>query len=118
MKILLAHSYYQQPGGEEKVFASEGRLLEDHGHTVYRLEAHNKDIDSLSFSGRVSTLIWNREMYRRVYQLVKVHGIEVAHFHNTFPMISPSVYYAAIKQELRSCRGFQITGYCARQPPC
>lgn len=97
MKILLAHSYYQQPGGEEKVFASEGRLLEDHGHTVYRLEAHNKDIDSLSFSGRVSTLIWNREMYRRVYQLVKVHGIEVAHFHNTFPMISPSVYYAARK---------------------
>jgi hypothetical protein len=34
MKILLAHNYYRQPGGEDEVFASETRLLRDRGHEV------------------------------------------------------------------------------------
>src|SRR5258708_4815250 len=37
MHLLLVHNYYQQPGGEDDVFARERVLLEAHGHrtTVY-----------------------------------------------------------------------------------
>jgi len=32
MRILLVHNHYQQPGGEDQVFAAEGKLLESFGH--------------------------------------------------------------------------------------
>ena len=31
-KILLAHNYYQQSGGEDIAFAAEGKLLREKGH--------------------------------------------------------------------------------------
>ena len=34
MKILLCHNYYQEPGGEDQVFADEVGLLRSHGHEV------------------------------------------------------------------------------------
>ena len=36
MRILVCHNFYQQPGGEDRVFADETRLLESHGHEVMR----------------------------------------------------------------------------------
>ena len=44
MKVLLCHNYYQQPGGEDQVFADEGRLLESNGHAVVRFVANNGTI--------------------------------------------------------------------------
>jgi len=32
MKVLVAHNFYQQPGGEDQVFHSELALLEQHGY--------------------------------------------------------------------------------------
>jgi len=32
--VLVAHNRYQQPGGEDQVFAAECALLERHGHRV------------------------------------------------------------------------------------
>ena len=34
MRVLLIHERYQQRGGEDEVFETESRLLEDHGHEV------------------------------------------------------------------------------------
>ena len=34
MKILLAHNYYQQPGGEDVSFAAEVAMLTSNGHSV------------------------------------------------------------------------------------
>ena len=41
LSILSVHNYYQQPGGEDRVFASESALLEQNGHTVLHHEDHN-----------------------------------------------------------------------------
>ena len=35
MNILVAHNFYQIPGGEDTVVANETRLLEQTGHTVF-----------------------------------------------------------------------------------
>ena len=53
MNVLLVHNFYQQPGGEDQVFADETRLLRDRGHEVMLLVSE-KDIDALALSGRES----------------------------------------------------------------
>ena len=51
MKILLCHNFYQRPGGEDKVFADEGTLLESRGHHVIRYQRHNDEVKSMSNIG-------------------------------------------------------------------
>lgn len=95
MRILIAHNRYQQPGAEDQVFAAEADLLEDHGHEVFRYELHN---DSIKSTGRLKlarNTMWNSGSAESVQLLVRYNKIEVAHFHNIFPVMSPSVYRAA-----------------------
>ena len=95
MKIVLCHNYYQQPGGEDQVFADEAALLATHGHDVIRHTVHN---DAISEMGRLSVAtkaLWNRASYREIESLLKRERPDVIHFTNTFPLISPAAYYAA-----------------------
>jgi glycosyltransferase involved in cell wall biosynthesis len=46
----------------------------------------------------VEATVWNRSSYRELRALVRKEQPDVAHFHNTFPLISPAGYYA-IKTE-------------------
>ena len=39
--------------------------------------------------------VWNKVAYREVRALIRENNPHVAHFHNTFPLGSPAVYYAA-----------------------
>ena len=45
-----------------------------------------------------SKTIWNRTTYREITALIQQHHPDIVHCHNTFPLISPSVYWAAAKQ--------------------
>jgi glycosyltransferase involved in cell wall biosynthesis len=90
--VLTVHNYYQQPGGEDAVFANEARLLEQHGHTVVRYVEHNARIGAGSLI-TARDAVWNYKSYQSLRLAAKV-GLDIAHFHNTFPLISPSAYYA------------------------
>src|SRR5512143_1642105 len=48
MKILLVHNHYQQPGGEDVVFAQERLLLRSHGHHVVTYQRSNIEIEGYS----------------------------------------------------------------------
>jgi len=97
MKILLVHNHYQRPGGEDAVIASEARLLAEHGQTVIEYRRHNDEFQNYS---KLSSLaagpgaVWSSASYRALRNLIAHEKPEVAHFHNTFPLISPSAYYA------------------------
>ncbi len=107
MKILLCHNFYRLPGGEDHVYRDEGWLLEQHGHEVIRFERDNHSIvDSDRFkAGLMKTVwnqgstagktVWNRESYGQLKQIIQDRRPNLVHFHNTFPLISPSGYYAA-----------------------
>jgi glycosyltransferase involved in cell wall biosynthesis len=98
MIILAVHNSYQQPGGEDEVFRQETRLLEQHGHRVIRYQAHNHDVNG---KGRIELLaktVFNSEVYRQVRSLIERTRPDVMHVHNTFPLLSPAVYYAAKDQ--------------------
>ncbi|HTW94209.1 MAG TPA: glycosyltransferase family 4 protein [Tepidisphaeraceae bacterium] len=100
MKILVAHNYYQQAGGEDLVFGDETALLESRGHEVDRLIVRNDAVDELSatLGGKLrlaAGTIWSRRSAAEIADRVRKTGAQVVHFHNTFPLLSPAVYGAA-----------------------
>lgn len=98
--MLLVHNYYQQPGGEDQVFAAEADLLESHGHRVLRYTAHNDRVAELSRAAQAKATVWNAATYRDLRALIRAERPRVAHFHNTFPLISPAAYYAARAEKI------------------
>jgi glycosyltransferase involved in cell wall biosynthesis len=95
MKVLVAHNYYKLVGGEDQCVASEVALLRAHGHEVVPYHLHNDAIDTMGRLDAASRTVWSRPGYRAVRALLREHRPQVAHFHNTFPLISPAAYYAA-----------------------
>lgn len=95
MKALLVHNYYQQPGGEDVVFQAEGELLEAGGCTVERYTVHNDAARDMGRLALARDTIWNQAQYLRIRERVRAFEPDVVHVHNTLPIISPAVYYAA-----------------------
>ena len=95
MRVLAVHNYYQQPGGEDQVFAAETRLLEAHGVEVIRYTAHNDRVASLHRLELTRKTLWNEESYRELGELIREQRPDIMHAHNTFPLISPAAYQSA-----------------------
>ena len=100
MRILVAHAYYQQAGGEDAVFEGESTLLESRGHEVVRFTLHNDVADDMSRLALTKAAIWNSRSYRELTALLERVRPDVAHFHNTFPILSPSVYDACRRRRV------------------
>jgi glycosyltransferase involved in cell wall biosynthesis len=98
MKILFVHNYYQQRGGEDVVFEAEAQLLEQAGHDVHQVIFDNRSIaEDLSMwaSGKLAvSTIWSNESASILRHAIKQFSPDVAHFHNTFPLVSLSGYRA------------------------
>src|ERR1700730_18557269 len=97
MKILMVHNAYQQAGGEDLVGECESRLLADNGHIVIEHRRHNDELHGrsridMAFAG--GSAVWSSVSYRALRDVIAVEKPDLAHFHNTFPLISPSAYYA------------------------
>jgi len=92
--VLSVHNFYRHPGGEDCVFADEAVLLEQHGHTVVRYVEHNRRIAGAGIAAAGSA-VWSNRSFRRLRSALRAQACDVAHFHNTFPLISPAGYYAA-----------------------
>jgi glycosyltransferase involved in cell wall biosynthesis len=97
VKILVVHNSYQQRGGEDAVREAEVALLRGAGHEVVEFLRHNGEIRGYSFVqqlGLACSTAWSRQSYRDLRDLLLWEAPDLAHFHNTFPLISPSAYYA------------------------
>ena len=94
MKILQCHNLYQLPGGEDSVAADERTLLEERGHEVITYNRHNDEVHGLGKLTLAARTVWNRQTTRELTELIRRERPDVAHFHNTVALISPSGYYA------------------------
>ena len=99
MKILLVHDHYRSsaPSGEDQVFRNELTLLKKHGVDVTTFERFNDDINDSSRIKRLKLArdtAWSPTTYQDLSELVSEIRPDIAHFHNTFPLISPSAYLA------------------------
>ncbi len=97
MKILQIHNHYRYRGGEDAVVASERRVLENRGHVVIVYDRDNVDIGGYGPVRKAALFVsssWAPLTVREVEALIRDHRPDVAHVHNTQPLVSPSVYWA------------------------
>jgi glycosyltransferase involved in cell wall biosynthesis len=101
MNILVAHNYYKQPGGEDQCVSAEVAMLRAHGHQVTQYCLSNDSIDGMGRLELASRTIWSRPAFHELRDLFRTHRPQIAHFHNTFPLISAAAYYAARAEDVR-----------------
>jgi glycosyltransferase involved in cell wall biosynthesis len=95
MNILLVHSRYQFRGGEEECRDAEATLLREMGHQVDIYEEDNRLIHQINPLSLAVNTIWSKDAYKAIQKQLKARAYDVVHVHNFFPMLSPSIYYAA-----------------------
>src|ERR1700758_5499923 len=97
MKILIAHNAYQHRSGEDSVAAAEPALLRARGHQGVSYGRSNDDLKGRNGIGTLAiaaATVWSVWSHKALQEILKTERPDVAHFHNTFPLISPSAYYA------------------------
>ncbi|QCB47783.1 glycosyltransferase [Hydrogenophaga sp. PAMC20947] len=95
MRILIAHNTYQQRGGEDSVAEAEVDLLRAHGHQVAVYTRSNDEIRHMPAISVARQTLWSSQTSKDLAALIKNERPDVIHVHNTFPLVSPSLYWAA-----------------------
>ena len=110
MRILSIHNQYQIRGGEDESSKSEQQLLREMGHYVDVYQEHNDRVADIGAVPMALRTVWSQESYKIVKQKLSSSKFDIVHIQNFFPLISPSVYYAAksegvpVVQTLRNYR--------------
>jgi glycosyltransferase involved in cell wall biosynthesis len=99
LRILLVHNFYGSaaPSGENQVFVAEKALLQARGHEVAQFTRHSDEIRGLGAWGAIqgaAATPWNPWAAQAIRQTVARFLPDVVHVHNTFPLISPSIFHA------------------------
>lgn len=100
LRVLIAHNAYQQRGGEDSVVQSENDLLVSRGHAVQWLSRHNDDIAGRGKAGLAVQTVWSTQAASDMASAILAFRPDVIHVHNTFPLLSPSIYWAAAKLQV------------------
>ncbi len=100
MKILIVHNFHRQgsASGDDAVVMREAKLLKSHGHEIKIFKKENTEIYSASPLKRMRMAVeipWSRTSYTKLKTEIEDFQPDLVHFHNFFPLLSPSVYLAA-----------------------
>jgi glycosyltransferase involved in cell wall biosynthesis len=96
-RVLAVHNSYQQRGGEDTVVDSEIGLLRAHGHLIETYFRSNDDVAGMSSLALARQTLWSDRTTSDLTELIRRFQPDVIHAHNTFPLISPSLYWAAAR---------------------
>lgn len=98
MRVLFVHNAYQHRGGEDAVVESEIELLRRRGHHVDLYLRNNSEIPSMPTFAVARDTLWSRRTSLELQARVRQDRPDVIHAHNTFPLVSPSLYWAAQRE--------------------
>ncbi len=103
MKLLIIHNYHRKgsASGDDEVFRNETALLEQHGHEVVRYSVSNDEFDQVSKLGKLlsaCSMIWSFRHAREVRDIIRREHPDLVHVHTFFPLLSPSILYAAKRE--------------------
>jgi glycosyltransferase involved in cell wall biosynthesis len=99
VKILIVHNYYgsSAPSGENIVVDEEFNLLKRNEHNVDIYSSHSDNILNTGIIGKliggIST-IYNPVSAYKLSRYVDKYKPDIVHVHNTFPLISNSIFSA------------------------
>ena len=99
MRVLLVHNFYgsENPSGENVAFVAEREMLERHGIEVVLFERRSDTIRSRGAAGLIVgglSTPYNFQAASSVRELARKVKPDVVHVHNTFPLISPSIFWS------------------------
>jgi glycosyltransferase involved in cell wall biosynthesis len=95
MRILIIHNRYQQSGGEDGVVLAEVMLLRSKGHEVEVMEENNDSIVRWTDAVRTTIdCVYSISAAQDTRKRISQFRPDLAHIHNFFPRLSPSVHYA------------------------
>ncbi len=106
MRLILAHNFYSSatPSGENIVFEAEKKLLTQHGHEVKVFSKYSDDILAEGKMGVIKTALsipWNFSVRGEILKDIDNLKPDVVHVHNTFPLISPSIFHSIGRRAAR-----------------
>ena len=100
MKVLIIHNYHRagSASGDDEVYNNEAKLLENKGVKVIKYNVKNDEFDNANVFGKICAtleMFWSFKHYNAVRNLVRKEKPDIVHVHTFFPLLSPSVLYAA-----------------------
>ncbi|MDB5805465.1 MAG: transferase [Betaproteobacteria bacterium] len=115
LRVLLVHNRYQQAGGEDAVVADEMRMLQKNGVHVELYERHNGQVATISPARLAAGTVWSTRTTADLEGIIGRFRPDLIHAHNTFPLISPSLYYGAASHHIpvvQTLHNFRL--FCAQ----
>jgi glycosyltransferase involved in cell wall biosynthesis len=100
LKVLIIHNFHRtgSASGDDQVYNNEARLLEEHGIEVVKYNTSNDVFDNAKLIGKICItlgMIWSFKHYNNVKSIIKKEKPDIVHVHTFFPILSPSILYAA-----------------------
>ena len=99
LRVLQVHNHYSPGwGGEDTVVQLEAQLLRGRGHFVEEFKASTAALKNGTMFRQVlavPSFLWSRQSYKRLREKISEFQPDVVHVHNTFPKLSPSVFWAS-----------------------
>lgn len=100
MKILLVHNFHRKESasGDDLVFKNEANLLEKHGNEVIKYTVSNDEFDNSSILKKIKMtfgMLWSFKNYNNIKSIIDKEKPDLIHIHTFFPLLSPSILYAA-----------------------
>lgn len=97
LRVLVAHNAYRERGGEDAVAEAEVALLRANDHPVEMYARHNDELVAMPRLAAARDTLWSTRTVRELERAIHEFRPDVIHVHNTFPLISPSLYWQAAR---------------------
>jgi glycosyltransferase involved in cell wall biosynthesis len=88
--ILQIHNHYREQGGEDTVVAKDAELLRYAGHEVFEYQVSNPTNSTMAATSLLAAP-WNLSAANVLRRTVEQIRPDVAHVHNTWWSLSPSI---------------------------
>ncbi len=92
MRILIAHSFYRIPGGEDGYVRRQVELL-SRWHDVELIAEQNSQLRP--GLGAMTTMAFSASKADEIRTMIRRFAPDLVHIHNTYPSIGPAVHLAA-----------------------
>lgn len=115
-RLLSINNYYYRRGGSEAVYFEHNRLFEDAGWEVVPFSMHNPQNQPSKWSehfvqaddaqspvntlSRAAAAIYSTQAARRIKELISLARPQIAHAHNIYHHLSPSVLVELRRQDI------------------
>jgi glycosyltransferase involved in cell wall biosynthesis len=98
LRIVVVHNYYgsSAPSGENNAVDTEVGMLRRAGHDVHTFTRKSDEIRDEGWRGLFHgglTVTWNVVEVFRFRKFLRAIKPDIVHVHNTFPLISPAIFW-------------------------